>query len=68
MKIEQGSNGVANQVLKMPITVANQWQEIVFDFSSVPAGTTFKQLVFRYNDAAKGTGEVIYIDNVTQTN
>lgn len=68
MEIEQGSNGVANQVLKMPVTVANQWQEIVFDFSSVPAGTTFKQLVFRYNDAEKGIGEVIYIDNITQTN
>ncbi len=67
LEIEQGSNGVANQVLKMPITVANQWQELVFDFgTTIPAGTTFKQLVFRYNDAAKGTGEVIYIDNVTQ--
>lgn len=70
VEIEQGSNGVPNQVLKMPITVANQWQQLVFDFgpNGIPAGTTFKQLVFRYNDAAAGAGEVIYIDNVTQTN
>ena len=70
MEIEQGSNGIANQVLKMPVTVANQWHEIVFDFGTagIPSGTTFKQLVFRYNDSSKGTGEVIYIDNVTQTN
>lgn len=70
VEIEQGSNGVANQILKVATTVANQWEELVFDFGSlgIPAGTTFNQLVFRYNDAANGTGEVIYIDNVQQTN
>lgn len=70
VEIEQGSNGVANQILKVATTVANQWEELVFDFGSlgIPAGTTFNQLVFRYNDSADGTGEIIYIDNVQQTN
>ena len=68
LEIEQASNGLPNQVMKMPITVANQWQELVFTLdASVTAGTTFKQLVFRYNDSEKGKGEVIYIDNITQT-
>ncbi|HRG18258.1 MAG TPA: PKD domain-containing protein [Flavobacterium lutivivi] len=70
VEIEQGSNGVSNKILKMPVPVANQWTEIEFDFGTfgIPAGTTFKQLVFRYNDIADGFGEVIYIDNVTQSN
>lgn len=70
VEIEQGSNGVGNKILKVANTVANQWEELTFDFGTlgIPAGTTFKQLVFRYNDSAPGAGEVIYIDNVTQTN
>jgi hypothetical protein len=68
VEIEQGSNGVPNQVRQVASTVANQWEELTFDFSSVPAGTTFLQLVFRYNDTSGGAGEVIYIDNVTQSN
>ncbi len=70
VEIEQGTNGVPNQVLKRPSTVANQWEELVFDFgpAGIPAGTTFSQLVFRYNDSSSGVGEVIYIDNVTQSN
>jgi hypothetical protein len=62
-------NGVA--VLKVANTVANQWEELVFDFSTIsgiPADAKFTQLVFRYDDVAKGTGEVIYIDNIRLTN
>lgn len=63
------ANGVA--VLKVANTVANAWEELVFDFSTIsgiPADAKFTQLVFRYNDAADGTGEVIYIDNIRLTN
>lgn len=62
---------IPNQVIKVATTVANQWEELTFDFGAlgtIPAGTEFKQLVFRYNDSADGLGEVIYIDNVRQTN
>ncbi len=70
VELEQGSNGVSNKVLKVASTVANQWEELVFDFGTygIPSGTTFNQLVFRYNDSSDGVGEVIYIDNVTQSN
>jgi hypothetical protein len=70
VEIEQGTNGVPTQILKVPSTVANQWEELTFDFGAggIPAGTTFSQLVFRYNDTADGVGEVIYIDNVRQSN
>ncbi|MBY0481003.1 MAG: hypothetical protein K2Q21_06595 [Chitinophagaceae bacterium] len=62
-------NGVA--VLKVPITTSGAWEELVFDFSSIsaiPATARFGQIVFRFNDAASGTGEIIYIDNIRLTN
>lgn len=70
VELEQASGGLANQVLKVPVTVANQWEELVFDFGAlgIPAGTTFKQLVFRYDDVNNGSGEIIYLDNIKQTN
>jgi hypothetical protein len=63
------ANGVA--VLKVANTVANSWEELLFDFSTIvaiPANAKFTQLVFRYDDSAKGSGEVIYIDNIRLTN
>lgn len=69
-QLEQGSGGFPNTGIDVPSTVANQWEELTFDFgaSGIPAGTTFGQIVFQYNLAGAGAGEVIYIDNVTQSN
>lgn len=69
-QLEQGSGGFPNTGIDVASTVANQWEELVFDFGSagIPAGTTFDQIVFQYNLSGSGTGEVIYIDNVTQSN
>lgn len=58
-------------ILKMPITTSGAWEELTFDFSnveSIPDDAKFTQLVFRFNDVAEGTQEVIYIDNITLTN
>lgn len=62
-------NGVG--VLKVPITTSGAWEELVFDFSTIPAipnTARFGQLVLRFNDAAGGSGEVIYLDNFRITN
>lgn len=69
-QLEQASTNIDNQSVDVTIPIANQWVELTFDFNSlsIPTGTLFKQLVFQYNLAGDGTGEVIYIDNVTQTN
>ena len=70
-----GSNpadGVA--VLKVPLTTSGAWEELVFDFGTIagiPSNAKFKQLVLRFNDAADGAagfGQVVYVDNFTQTN
>ena len=63
------ANGVG--VLKAPITTSGAWEELVFDFSTIPAigpSARFGQLVFRFNDVAMGNGEVIYVDNIRITN
>jgi hypothetical protein len=69
-QLEQGTGGFPNTGIDVPSTVANQWEELTFDFGSagIPAGTTFGQIVFQYNLSGTGAGEVIYIDNVTQSN
>jgi hypothetical protein len=63
------ANGVA--VLKAPITTSGAWEELTFDFSTIAAigaNARYGQLVFRFNDNAEGSGEVIYIDNIRLTN
>lgn len=77
VELENGStinNGVA--VLKMPVTKSGQWEEMTFDYGTIPgipADETFKQLVLRFNDSYEGTGTggqgtVIYLDNFRLTN
>lgn len=63
------ANGVG--VLKVPVTTSGAWEELVFDFSTIPAipaTARFGQLVLRYDDANNGAGAVIYIDNIRLTN
>lgn len=72
VELEAGSsisNGVA--VLKTAFTTSGAWEELVFDFSTIPAipaNEKFNQLVLRFNDAENGAGAVIYVDNFRLTN
>ena len=63
------ANGVG--VLKVPLTTSGAWEELVFDFSTIPAipaTAKYTQLVLRFNDIASGAGETIYVDNFRLTN
>ncbi|MFH4966212.1 hypothetical protein V8G69_14520 [Gaetbulibacter sp. M235] len=63
------ANGVA--ILKVPLTTSGSWEELVFDFSTIPgipANAKFNQLVFRFNDSTTGRSETFYIDNIRLTN
>jgi hypothetical protein len=60
-----------NSILKSAITQVNAWEELVFDFSTIPAigaKTKFNELRMRFNDPEKGKEETIYIDNIRNTN
>lgn len=72
VELESGStiaNGIA--VLKMPVTTSGVWEELVFDFKTlptVPTGEKFSQLVLRFNDGVDGDFATIYLDNFRLTN
>ena len=72
VELESGSsiaNGIA--VLKTAFTTSGAWEELIFDFSTIPAipaTEKFKQLVLRFNDGVNGAGAVIYVDDFRQTN
>lgn len=52
------------------ITKANEWHELVFDFTGVeiPANHVFTQFVIQFNASERGEGEVFYLDNISQSN
>jgi len=63
------ANGVG--VLKVALTTSGAWEELVFDFGTIPAipaTAKFNQLVLRFNDSTDGAGAVIYVDNFRLTN
>ena len=63
------ANGVG--VLKVAFTTSGTWEELVFDFSSIPGfpltTAKFNQLVLRFDDGASGSGSIFYIDNIRFT-
>lgn len=74
IELQGSTNGAPNTAVFVATTVANQWQELVFDTTdsaispAIPAGAKFKQMNINYNRPNKGLGEVIYIDNIRVTN
>ncbi|MDP2089430.1 MAG: hypothetical protein Q8J84_08530 [Flavobacteriaceae bacterium] len=71
LELQASTNGAPNTVIFVPVTVANQWEELVFDTTTnpvIPVGATYKQFNINYNRPNKGLGEVIYIDNIRLTN
>ncbi|WP_291121569.1 hypothetical protein [Flavobacterium sp. UBA6026] len=58
-------------ILKVPFTTSGAWEELVFDFSTIPAipaNAKFTQLVLRFDDGNSGAGEILYVDNIRLTN
>ena len=65
---EDGATPYGAVVKKAAVTKSGEWEMLTFDFSdidAVPADAQFNQLVFRFNDAEDGAGDVIYFDNIT---
>lgn len=71
IELQGSTNGAPNTAIFVFTTVANQWEEIVFDTTTIPAipaGAKYKQLNINYNRPNRGLGEVIYLDNIRVTN
>ena len=63
------SNSVG--VRKVAFTTSGEWEELVFDYSSIPGfpleTAKFNQLVLRFDDTHTGSGAFFYIDNIRFT-
>lgn len=71
IELQSSTNGAPNTSAFVATTVANQWEELVFDTTTIPAipaGAKYKQMNINYNRPNRGLGEVIYIDNIRVTN
>ncbi|MDP3944408.1 MAG: hypothetical protein Q8Q51_00795 [Lutibacter sp.] len=71
LELQGSTNGAPNTAIFVATTVANQWEELVFDTTTIPAipvGAKYKQFNINYNRPNRGLGEVIYLDNFRLTN
>ncbi|MDT0676568.1 hypothetical protein [Autumnicola musiva] len=48
-------------------TVANQWETLTFDLTSLDPSQEYGRLVLFFNYGVPGTGETYYFDNIRQT-
>jgi hypothetical protein len=49
-------------------TVANQWEELTFDFTGIDNAKRYQQIVLFFNFNISGTGESYYFDDLKQSN
>ena len=49
-------------------TVANQWEELTFDFTGIDNAKRYQQIVLFFNFNIAGTGESYYFDDLKQSN
>jgi hypothetical protein len=66
MKLENADASVTYEV-DLTTTVADQWEEFVYDFSSAPAADYTKIVVF-YDFGDIGDGTIYYFDEIELTN
>jgi hypothetical protein len=61
---------VTNQDIERSVntTVANQWEEITFDFTGIVNANNYQQLVIFFNFGTAGAGQAYYFDDVKLSN
>lgn len=70
MKFENMNPHVASQDIERTTTttVANQWEEITFDFTGINNANHYQQIVLFFNFGTAGTGETYYFDDIKLSN
>ncbi|VXB99020.1 conserved exported hypothetical protein [Flavobacterium sp. 9AF] len=67
MKLENLLDSNINTEVDVTNTVANAWEELVFDFSGVNNGNNYQRLVIFYDFGNAGNGANYYFDDVELT-
>ena len=55
-KIENAANGAINAEREVLTTVANAWQELSFDFTSLSNANTYQRIVLIFDNGTMGDG------------
>jgi hypothetical protein len=67
LKIENLANNTINHEVAGVTTVANQWEELVYDFSDANAAQTYNNIVIFCNFNQVGAGDEYYFDDIEQS-
>lgn len=65
MKLENLTDGAVSAEHTLYTTVANQWEELVYDFTGATA--SYQKIVLFFNAGNPGTGDAYYFDDITQS-
>lgn len=66
LKIENLADNTINHEVSAVTTVANQWEELTYNFSGANAAQTYNNIVVFCNFNVTGTGDEYYFDDITQ--
>ena len=64
LKVENLTNGDLNHEVDATTTVANQWEELSFDFSAINMANTYQKVVIFFDFGNAGDGSSYYFDDV----
>jgi hypothetical protein len=70
LKVENSGNGGINFEKEAATTVANQWEDLVFDFSAINTSNTYQNVVLIFELGTVGNGSsnfTFYFDDIRQT-
>lgn len=62
IKVENLADGNINAEVDQVTTVANQWEELTYDFSAIDTSNDYGRLVFFFDFGNAGDGSFYYID------
>lgn len=63
MKLENLANPTVNTEVDVTNTVANSWEELIFNFPAIVSANNYQRLVVFFNFGVNGTGENYYFDD-----
>lgn len=67
MKLENSTNGDLNMEVDVTNSVANNWEELTFDFTTINTANTYQKIVVFFDFGNSGTGLSYYFDDIQLT-
>jgi len=68
LKLENATDPNVSTELDVRNTIANQWEELIFDFGTLTDGKQLSKLIFFFDFENGGDGATYFFDEIEQTN